>query len=94
MNTTLPPNIDHGTRGRIKITSQWNTDREPPSRQAWVEFSLRGKILGTSSVNLVEHEGRVDLDNRSTPEGVNGYLTPEEMRFVESISEEFEGRDH
>ncbi len=94
MNTTLPPNIDHGTRGRIKITSQWNTDRDIPSRQVWVEFWLRGRCLGIPSVNLVEDLGRVDLDNKPIPEGVNGYLAPEEMRFVESISEEFEGRDH
>lgn len=50
-----------------------------------------GKVAGTSSVALVESMDYVEMD-RHIP-GFNNALTPEEMRFVESIAEEFEGRN-
>lgn len=90
---TSPARMDHGTVGRIKIDSEWNTDRDPSSRQIWISLVHNGKVVGTSSAALVEDLGMVDCDNRC-PMDVDTNLTPKEMAFVTKISEEFEGRDH
>lgn len=96
MLNTFPKNIDHGKVGRIRVRSEWNADRDPPSRQVWVFLTWRGKEIGSSSVALVEDMGRVDLYSASYGRGVpENYenLTQAELDFVAKISEEFEGRD-
>lgn len=88
---SLPKDIDHGRKGNIRVTSQWNTDRDPPSRQVWVtHIDSRGRIIITSSGTLVCDLGRVDGDSRND----NYELTPDERAFAEKIYEEFEGAAH
>ncbi len=86
---SFPPNIDHGKKGRIRVFSEWNTDRQPPSRQVWVaKLDARGRDLNTSSGTLVSDLGRVDGDGRHS----DYHLTAEELAFVDKIYEEFECR--
>lgn len=83
--------IDHGRCGRIRVVSEMNPDREPPSRQVWVEMWYQGKLVGTSSGNLVEDMRLVELD-RHAPAGAKGELLQVEIKFLEPIMEQFEGR--
>lgn len=81
----FPANIDHGRCGSIRVTSEWNSDREPPSRQVWVQGE-RDKSLCSSSA-LALDLGRI--------ENTNGrgmlILTPAELAFVDDLSDRYEG---
>lgn len=92
MSNNIHKNRHHGKRGRISVDSEWNAEREVPSRQVWVSLIHQGKVIGTSSGNLVADLGLVEVDSRRLPKSVSVYLTADEMSFVEHVMNEYEGR--
>jgi len=92
MSSNIHKNKQHGRRGRISVDSEWNSEREVPSRQVWVSLNHQGKVIGTSSGNLVADLGLVEVSSNRLPKSVSVYLTADEMSFVEQVMDEYEGR--